>query len=286
MEDLPDNIDNIEDNLEKFKNSVIEYAPMYISAIISALLILFLGLWMIKLIQRLLARMFEKKKLDLSIRTFLGNLINWTLKIILFIVVVSQLGVQTSTFIAIIGAAGLAIGLSLQGSLSNFAGGVLILIFKPFTVGDYISSSSGISGTVTLIDIFNTKLTTPQNQLVVVPNGELSNSSITNYSVLGVRRTWFDIGVSYDADLKKTKEILLEVAGNNPFAFKEPAPQIVVTDLGDSSVNLSVRVTTSNEDFWTMNEQLIVDCKAALDTAGIGIPYPQHDLHIIEKLVK
>lgn len=144
MEDLPDNIDNIEDNLEKFKNSVIEYAPMYISAIISALLILFLGLWMIKLIQRLLARMFEKKKLDLSIRTFLGNLINWTLKIILFIVVVSQLGVQTSTFIAIIGAAGLAIGLSLQGSLSNFAGGVLILIFKPFTVGDYISSSSGI----------------------------------------------------------------------------------------------------------------------------------------------
>lgn len=278
-----DNVDNIQDNLDKFKNSIIEYAPMYISAFISALLILVLGLWMIKLVNRLVARVFERKKFDISIRTFLGNLINWILKIILFIVVVSQLGVQTSTFIAIIGAAGLAIGLSLQGSLSNFAGGVLILTFKPFTIGDYISSSSGVSGTVTLIDIFNTKLTTPQNQLVVVPNGELSNSSITNYSVLGVRRTWFDIGISYDADLKKTKEILLKVVDNNSFAFKEPAPQIVVTNLGDNSVNLSVRVTTSNEDFWTMNEQLIVDCKMALDAAGIGIPYPQRDLHIIEK---
>lgn len=281
-----DNVDNIQDNLDKFKNSIIEYAPMYISAFISALLILVLGLWMIKLVNRLVARVFERKKFDISIRTFVGNLINWILKIILFIVVVSQLGVQTSTFIAIIGAAGLAIGLSLQGSLSNFAGGVLILTFKPFTIGDYISSSSGVSGTVTLIDIFNTKLTTPQNQLVVVPNGELSNSSITNYSVLGVRRTWFDIGISYDADLKKTKEILLEVVDNNSFAFKEPAPQIVVTNLGDNSVNLSVRVTTSNEDFWTMNEQLIVDCKMALDAAGIGIPYPQRDLHIIEKLSK
>lgn len=281
-----DNVDNIQDNMDKFKNSIIEYAPMYISAFISALLILVLGLWMIKLVNRLVARVFERKKLDISIRTFVGNLINWILKIILFIVVVSQLGVQTSTFIAIIGAAGLAIGLSLQGSLSNFAGGVLILTFKPFTIGDYISSSSGVSGTVTLIDIFNTKLTTPQNQLVVVPNGELSNSSITNYSVLGVRRTWFDIGISYDADLKKTKEILLEVVDNNSFAFKEPAPQIVVTNLGDNSVNLSVRVTTSNEDFWTMNEQLIVDCKMALDAAGIGIPYPQRDLHIIEKLSK
>src|SRR5690606_1017050 len=208
------------------------------------------------------------------------NLLNWILKVMLFIVVVSQLGVQTSTFIAVIGAAGLAIGMSLQGSLSNFAGGVLILLFKPFRVGDYISSSTGVDGTVKVIDIFNTKLVTPQNQLVVIPNGELSNSNITNYTELGTRRTWFDIGVSYDADLRKAKSILLDCIRSNEFAFTDPEPAVVVTSLGDSAINLSVRVTTSNENFWTMQEQLIISCKEALDKAGIEIPFPQTDIHI------
>ena len=198
----------------------------------------------------------------------------------LFIVVVSQLGVQTSTFIAVIGAAGLAIGMSLQGSLSNFAGGVLILLFKPFRVGDYISSSSGVDGTVKVIDIFNTRLVTPQNQLVIIPNGELSNSNITNYSELGTRRTWFNIGVGYDTDLKAAKRLLLDTVSKNEFAFKEPAPDVVVTELGDSAINLSVRVTTSNENFWAMQEQLIIQCKEDLDKAGIEIPFPQTDVHI------
>ncbi|ULT25635.1 mechanosensitive ion channel family protein [Sphingobacterium sp. E70] len=188
--------------------------------------------------------------------------------------------VQTSAFVAIIGAAGLAIGLALQGSLSNFAGGILILLLKPFRVGDYISSSANVSGTVNEIDIFNTKLTTPQNQQVVVPNGVLSNSSITNFTQLGTRRTWFDIGVAYNSDLKQAKEILLDVAQKNEFAFKEPAPQVVVTELGDSAINLSVRVSTSNANFWTMQEQLIIDSKEALDKAGIEIPFPQRDIHI------
>lgn len=142
----------------------------------------------------------------------------------LFIVVISQMGVQTSAFIAVIGAAGLAIGLSLQGSLANFAGGVLILLFKPFRVGDYISSSSGVDGTVRLIDIFNTKLVTSQNQLVIIPNGELSNSNITNYTELGSRRTWFDISVSYSTSLKLAKSVLMRAVENNPYAFKDPAP--------------------------------------------------------------
>lgn len=193
---------------------------------------------------------------------------------------ITQLGVQTSAFVAMIGAAGLAIGLALQGSLSNFAGGVLILFLKPFKVGDYISSDTGVSGTVKEIDIFNTKLITPQNQLVVVPNGTMSNSSITNYTQLGTRRTWFDIGVSYGANLKEAKQILMDVIEKNEYALKNPAPQVVVTELGDSAVNLSVRVTTSNEHFWTMNEQLIIDCKSALDSAGIEIPFPQRDIHI------
>ncbi|WP_277633265.1 mechanosensitive ion channel family protein [Avrilella dinanensis] len=193
---------------------------------------------------------------------------------------ITQLGVQTSAFVAMIGAAGLAIGLALQGSLSNFAGGVLILFLKPFKVGDYISSDTGVSGTVKEIDIFNTKLITPQNQLVVVPNGTMSNSSITNYTQLGTRRTWFDIGVSYGANLKEAKQILMDVIEKNEYALKNPAPQVVVTELGDSAVNLSVRVTTSNEHFWTMNEQLIIDCKSALDSARIEIPFPQRDIHI------
>ncbi|MEN5436627.1 MULTISPECIES: mechanosensitive ion channel family protein [Sphingobacterium] len=273
-------LNTFENKAEKFVDSAISYAPSIISAILSAVLILFLGLWLIKMIKKLIDKIFIKRNVDPSIRVFLGSIVNWILKILLFIVVVSQLGVQTSTFIAVIGAAGLAIGLSLQGSLSNFAGGVLILLFKPFKAGDYISSSTGVSGTVKVIDIFNTRLITPQNQLIVIPNGELSNSNITNYTELQTRRTWFDIGISYNADLRKTKTLLLEVIRNNEFAYSEPAPDVVVTNLGDSAVNLSIRVTTSNENFWAMQEQLIIDCKDALDKEGIEIPYPQQDVHL------
>lgn len=273
-------LNTFENKAEKFVDGAISYAPSIISAILSAVLILFLGLWLIKMIKKLIDKIFIKRNVDPSIRVFLGSIVNWILKILLFIVVVSQLGVQTSTFIAVIGAAGLAIGLSLQGSLSNFAGGVLILLFKPFKAGDYISSSTGVSGTVKVIDIFNTRLITPQNQLIVIPNGELSNSNITNYTELQTRRTWFDIGISYNADLRKTKTLLLEVIRNNEFAYSEPAPDVVVTNLGDSAVNLSIRVTTSNENFWAMQEQLIIDCKDALDKEGIEIPYPQQDVHL------
>ncbi|WP_156309053.1 mechanosensitive ion channel family protein [Sphingobacterium endophyticum] len=273
-------LENVEGKIEKFVDSAIAYAPIIISSLVSASLVLFLGLWLIRMVRNLVDRIFIKRNVDPSIRTFLGNLINWTLRVILFIVVVSQLGVQTSTFIAVIGAAGLAVGLSLQGSLSNFAGGVLILLFKPFRVGDYISSSTGVDGTVKVIDIFNTRLVTPQNQLVIIPNGELSNSNITNYTELGTRRTWFDIGVSYDADLRKAKAILLDIINKNEHAFSDPAPDVVVTNLGDSAINLSIRVTTKNENFWAMQEQLIISCKEALDGAGIEIPFPQTDIHI------
>ncbi|MGK6352574.1 mechanosensitive ion channel family protein [Parapedobacter sp. DT-150] len=274
---------NIEGYWDQFLAAAVEWAPRIISAIISALLIYLVGSWLIKVIKRIAAKTFERRGWDISLQKFLNNLISWVLNILLFILVVTQLGVQTSAFVAIIGAAGLAIGLALQGSLANFAGGVLILVLKPFKVGDYIESSAGESGTVIEIDIFNTKLDTPQNQRVVVPNGQLSNSSITNYTHLGTRRTWFDVGIAYAADLNKAKEVLLEVAKNNEFAFADPAPQIVVTTFGDNAVNLSVRVTTSNENFWTMQEQLLVDCKAALDKAGIEIPFPQRDVYVYAK---
>ncbi|MDM1292678.1 mechanosensitive ion channel family protein [Sphingobacterium sp. N143] len=273
-------INEVQQHWDKFLSSAIAWAPRIITAVISALLIYLIGSWIIRIIKGMIDKAFKKRQMDVSLQRFLSNLISWVLNILLFIVVVTQLGVQTSAFVAIIGAAGLAIGLALQGSLSNFAGGILILLLKPFRVGDYITSSADVSGTVNEIDIFNTKLTTPQNQEVVVPNGVLSNSSITNYSKLGTRRTWFDIGVAYNADLKQAKEILLQVIANNEAAFKQPAPQVVVTELGDSAINLSVRVTTSNDKFWDMQEQLLIDCKAALDAAGIEIPFPQRDIHI------
>ena len=279
------NTSTIQNNWDKLIVKVIDMAPQIATSIISGILILIIGLWVIKLIKKLTQKIFEKQNVEISLRRFLGNLINWGLKILLFIIVTTQFGIQTSAFIAIIGAAGLAIGLALQGSLSNFAGGVLILTLKPFKVGDFISSSTDIAGTVTLIDIFNTRLLTPQNQFVIVPNGNLSNSNITNFSVHGVRRTWFNIGVSYDTNLRQAKEIIAEVIQKNEFAHADPAPQIMVTELGDSAVNLSVRVTTDNEHFWAMNEQLIIDCKAALDNAGIEIPFPQRDIHIRSKVV-
>ncbi|CAH0227629.1 mechanosensitive ion channel family protein [Chryseobacterium sp. Bi04] len=281
MNDLE--LSNIQKHWDSLLSSAISWTPRIITAVISAVLIYLIGSWMIRMIKKLVAKAFKKRNMEVSLQLFLLNIINWGLNILLFIVVVTQLGVQTSAFVAMIGAAGLAIGLALQGSLTNFAGGILILLLKPFKIGDFISTNSGVSGTVQAIDIFHTKLVTPQNQLIVIPNGVVSNNSITNFTQLGSRRTSLDIGVAYDADLKQTKEILMRVINNNQYAFTEPAPQVVVTELGDSAVNLSVRVTTSNENFWKMNEELIINCKEALDKAGIGIPFPQRDIHVYNK---
>ncbi|SDH54942.1 mechanosensitive ion channel family protein [Chryseobacterium taeanense] len=277
------NLTNVQDNWENFISSAVTMAPRLITALVSAILIFIAGRWLIGIAKKLIAKAFIKKDVEISLQKFMLNVITWALNILLFIIVVTQLGVQTSAFVAMIGAAGLAIGLALQGSLANFAGGILILLLKPFKVGDYIEVKSGESGTVQEIDIFHTRLITPQNQMVVIPNGDVSNNSITNYTHLGTRRTWFNIGVSYDTDLKQAKDILLDVIKNNQYAFDDPAPQVVVTELGDSAVNLSVRATTSLDNFWTMNEELIINCKKALDDAGIEIPFPQRDLHVYQR---
>lgn len=278
-----ENLDGLVSDWEKFKSGFLNMIPSLISAIVSAFLILVIGLWVIRLITRLFHKIMSKNDLDISVKSFLGQLVNWSLKILLFIVVISQLGVQTSSFIAMIGAAGLAVGLALQGSLANFAGGVLILVFRPFKVGDYIAASNGPEGTVASIDIFHTRLVTPQNQQIIVPNGELSNSNITNYSFFDTRRTWFDIKVSYDTDLNQAKKILLEVAKNHPSALKSPAPEVVVADIGEHAINLSVRVTAKSSDFWSMLEDLYIDCKKALDAEGIDMPYQQYDVHLVNK---
>ena len=223
-------------------------------------------------------RFFAKKDYDETLESFLQSFISITLKALLFVLVVTQLGVKTSSLVAIIGAAGLAIGLALQGSLANFAGGVLILIFKPFKVGDFISAQ-GIDGTVKEISIFNTKLSTFGNQIAILPNGQLSNGNIVNYNMETTRRDKIDVGIGYGSNIKEAKEILLQICADNPNINTEPAPEVYVGALGDSSVDLSLRFWANNDVFWPAHFYVIEQTKLRFDAAGIEIPFPQRVMH-------
>jgi len=246
--------------------------------VLAALAMLIIGLFIIKMIVRLSKKIMKKRGIDATLQKFLGNLISWTLKILLFVIIASQLGVETTSFAAIIGAAGLAIGLALQGSLSNFAGGVLIMIFKPYKIGDLIEAQ-GVLGVVKEIQIFTTQLNTPENKLAIIPNGSLSNGNIINYSAEGVLRIDHVIGVSYDADIKQTKEVLMKVLTDHPKVLKDPAPTINVAELADSSVNFAVRPWAEAAHYWDVYFDVLENAKIALDAAGIEIPYP-HSVEI------
>jgi len=254
----------------------------FLPSLISAALLLFIGLWIIRLFNKTLRKFFERKDYDLTLEKFLQDLVNWGLKIILFVLVATQLGVKSTSLVAAVGAASLAIGLALQGSLSNFAGGVIILLFRPFRVGDFISAQ-GSDGTVKEISIFNTKLTTFGNQLVVIPNGKLSNDKITNFTVEGMRRDNMKIGVSYDSDIKEAKELLLGLINSQENVIQEEGkiPMVVVDELGDSSVVLSLRFWALNEHFWDIHFYVLEEAKTLLESNGISIPFPQRDIHII-----
>ena len=218
-------------------------------SLFTAALIFFIGLWVVRFINRLVHRFFEKKDYDLTLESFLASFINISLKGVLFVLVITQLGVKSSSLVAIVGAAGLAVGLALQGSLANFAGGVLILIFKPFKVGDFIEAQ-GVSGTVNDISIFTTKINTFGNQAAIIPNGHLSNHTIVNYNTEETRRDNITVGISYNANIKTAKDILLQICEDHPGILKEPAPSVFVANLADSAVELSFRFWTKNEDFW------------------------------------
>lgn len=264
----------MEQYVEKFKELLVNYAPK----IITALTILIIGLFMIKLIVKAAKKIMQKQKIDITLQKFLSDLLSWTLKILLFVTIVSKLGVATTSFAAIIGAAGLAIGLALQGSLSNFAGGTLIMIFKPFKIGDLIEAQ-GIIGVVKEIQIFTTHINTPENKLAIIPNGSLSNGNIINYTTEGKLRIDLTFGVSYDADIKQTKEILMSVLTSNPKVLKEPAPTVNVAELAESSVNYAIRPWVDVTDYWDVYFSTTENVKIALDAAGIEIPYP-HSVEI------
>jgi small conductance mechanosensitive channel len=259
-----------------------EYKIMdYAFKVVAAIIILIIGLWLTKKIVKITQKLMAKKGVDVTLQKFLGDLISWALKILVFITAISQVGVETTSFIAILGAAGLAVGLALQGSLANFAGGALIMIFKPFKVGDLIEAQGEI-GVVKEIQIFVTKIISPGNKLVIVPNGTLSNGNIKNYTELGMLRVDLTFGVSYDADIKKTKEVLMKVLTDNEKVLKDPAPSVNVSELADSSVNFAVRPWATPADYWDVYFGTIEATKYALDKAGIEIPYP-HQVEIKKK---
>ena len=272
-------IKNYEEHVKELINLLWEIFPNLVSALILG----FVGWWVIKLINIGVVKFFERKDYDRTLETFLEDFINNGLKVLLFVMVITQVGVETSSLIAMLGAAGLALGLALQGSLSNFAGGILILIFKPFKVGDFISAQ-GSEGTVKQITVFNTKLVTFGNQEVIIPNGNLSNDKITNYSSEGVRRENLVIGISYSSSIQKAKDLILELcaAEENIMSEEGKEAMVVVTELADSSVNLSIRYWTTSETFWPTKFKMIENIKAAFDREGIEIPFP-HRVMVTQK---
>lgn len=237
---------------DQFVAILVDYSPR----LIAAFLILFVGLWAIRLLNRLVQRIMNKRNLEPTLTTFLANILIWALRILLFVVFISKLGVETSSFVAILGAAGLAVGLSLQGSLSNFAGGVLIILFKPFKVGDTIEAQAE-TAKVLEIQIFTTKLLTASNQVVYIPNGILSNNKIKNFSQNNTRRADLVVKINYNTDIKSIKDMLMEIMKKHPQVLKNPAPSIIVSDLTDTGINLVVRPWSKNENFGNMSSDIL-----------------------------
>ena len=268
-------------NYQKHAENIIDWIWTILPNLLFAIILLVVGTFVIKFVNRIVRKIFQKKDYDPSLESFLQSFISISLKLILFVLVVTQLGVQSSSLVAIIGAAGLAVGLALQGSLANFAGGVLILVFKPFKVGHFISAQ-GVDGTVKEISIFTTKLNTFGNQLAVIPNGQLSNNTIINYNEENTRRNKIDIGIGYGSNIKVAKDILLSICKEKDSILEEPIAEVYVGELGDSSVNLTLRYWTLTDDHWAAHFHVLEAIKFRFDEAGIEIPFPQQVISMKE----
>ncbi|UZR95443.1 mechanosensitive ion channel family protein [Chondrinema litorale] len=270
------------DNVQVYTEEAIKLAMIYVPKVVLAIVTLLIGFAVIKSIVNAVSKGLSRKEVDPSLQPFLKSLISALLKIALIITVASMVGIQTTSFVAVLGAAGLAVGLALQGSLSNFAGGVLILILKPFKVGDVITAQ-GFTAKVHEIQIFNTILKTGDNQTIILPNGPLANSPITNITAEPTRRVDFVFGIGYGDDIQKAKATLSQLIAADERIFKDPAPFIVVSELADSSVNLIVRVWCNAGDYWPIKFDMTENVKLTFDKEGISIPFPQVDAHIINE---
>lgn len=268
-----------EETITNLWDKAIDFISSYGLKLIGAIIVLIIGLWVIKVIVRSLDKAVSKKVDDPSLAGFIKSLASILLKIMLVISIMTMVGIQMTSFIAILGAAGLAVGMAMSGMLQNFAGGVMVLIFKPFEVGHYITAL-GHSGTVKEIQIFNTILNTPDNRIIIIPNGKLYSESIVNFSKEATRRVDFTFGISYDDDIDKAKEILTSIVESNELILKDPAPFIALSEMADSSVNLVVRAWVEAPNYWSVffdtNEIVFKE----FNKQGINIPYPQMDVHV------
>ncbi|RLD33843.1 MAG: mechanosensitive ion channel family protein [Bacteroidetes bacterium] len=262
-------------------NYYVDYAMDYAPKVVGALLVLIIGLWVISLITKGFGRMMKKQDTDPSLQGFLKSMVSILLKVLLFISVMSMMGIAATSFIAILGAAGLAVGLALQGTLQNFAGGVIILLFKPYTVGDFVEGA-GHMGTVKEIKIFTTILNTPDNKIIIIPNAQLSNSSLTNFSAMDTRRVDFTFGIGYGDDYDKAKKTLLDLINADERIMKDPEPFIALSELADSSVNIVVRVWAKGADYWGIYFDMNEKVYKTFTQAGLNIPFPQMDVHLIK----
>ena len=269
------------EQFQAYWDTIVAMVIMYAPKAVLAIVVLLVGLRIIKLMTRAMDRAMDKAQIDLSLRRFLTSLIGVLLKIMLVISVASMVGIATTSFVAIMGAAGLAIGFALQGSLSNFAGGVLILFFKPFKVGDFVETQ-GYMGTVHSIQILNTVLKTPDNKTVIIPNGAVAGGSMTNFSTEARRRVDMVFGIGYGDDILKTKNTLKALIDKDQRILKDPEPVVVLSELGDSSVNFTVRVWVNSADYWGVYFDMQENVKLTFDKEGISIPFPQRDVHLYQ----
>jgi small conductance mechanosensitive channel len=256
-----------------------DYAMPWGIKIVMALVIFYIGRMVVGIVVRVVKKLLIARGIDEILVSFLTSIIRWVLLLFVIIAALSQLGVNTTSLVALLGAAGLAIGLSLQSSLSNFASGVMLIIFRPFTKGDFVEAG-GASGVIDTISIFTTTMTTPDNKEVIIPNGSILGNNITNYSARPTRRVDMVFGISYDDDIRKAKQLLEEIIAADDRVLSEPAPVIALGELADSSVNFLVRPWAKSEDYWGLLWDTTETVKLKFDEAGLSIPYPQMDVHM------
>jgi small conductance mechanosensitive channel len=266
-------------DLQALYTKGLELAMLYVPKVLLAVITLLVGLWIIRIIVKVTRKGMEKSQTEVTLQRFIASLISGLLKVMLLITVVSMLGVQMTSFIAVLGAAGLAVGLALQGSLANFAGGVLILLFRPYKVGDVVEAQ-GYLGTVNTIQIFNTIMKTFDNKTIIIPNGDISNGSIVNYSTEPQRRVDMTFGIGYGDDIDKARQVINEQISKDERILKDPAPMVRVSELGDSSVNFVVRVWCNAPDYWDIYFDMHENVKKQFDANGVSIPFPQQDVHL------
>ena len=264
---------------EALLQKIYEYLAEYGLKVVGALIIFLIGRWLAKIISRWIEKALIKSRIDKTLATFIKNLANIVLLVVVIMAAVTPLGIETAQFAVILGAAGLAVGLALQGSLSNFASGFLMIIFRPFKVGDFIEAA-GIKGTVKEIQIFNTIINTPDNVRAIIPNGQITSGNVLNYTINGTRRVDMVIGISYEDDLRTAKNIIENVLASDERILKDPSPTVAVSALADSSVNFVVRPWVNAADYWNVYFDMTAKIKLALDENDITIPFPQRDVHI------